>query len=95
MSFEMRVVDAFRFQDGRTVLVGPVVGDENMIGPGRCELIAGNTRQAIVSVEGEMIPSGMNVRRDYRAVSTRETLQLDPDQLARGSYRLVRSTASA
>jgi hypothetical protein len=90
MAFEMQIVEAFHFQDGRTVLVGPVGGNETLIRAGRCELLMEDERRAIVSIEGEMLPSGPSTRRDHRAVSTQEHLELDSEELRRGRYRLVR-----
>jgi hypothetical protein len=94
MPFEMQIVEAFRFRDGRTVLVGPVTGDETLIKAGCCTLFAGSTQHAILSLEGEMLPDGLRVRRGLRAVSTREPLKLDREELACGGYRLVRSRAA-
>jgi hypothetical protein len=94
MPFEMQIVEAFQFRDGTTVLVGPVTGDETLIKAGSCELLAGGKRHATVSLEGEMLPDGLRVRREYRAVSTQDSLELDREELARGGYRLVRSRTS-
>jgi hypothetical protein len=73
--FRMLIRDMFAFQDGRTVLVGPVEGMEEYLPAATCEIRVQGQIRATVRVEGEMIPYSGDHRQ--RAVSTRDTTGLD------------------
>jgi hypothetical protein len=54
--FEMKVVDVFRFADGRTVFFGHIKTTANFIGPCACELLVDGNREATLRLEGEIVP---------------------------------------
>jgi hypothetical protein len=90
MAFEMRVVELFKFQDGRAVLSGPVIGNERYIKPCRAALWVGHTCH-VISLDGEMMPSPPPPN-GYRAVSTRSDVPFDSAQLKQMQCRLVKIT---
>lgn len=66
---ELKVLDVFRFQDGRTVFVGPVQSETKYISRSQADLVVDGHVVAIVELEGEMIPNGRHPL-GYRSVST-------------------------
>jgi hypothetical protein len=79
--FRMRIRDAFSFQDGRTVLVGPVEGAEGYIPATMCEIWVNGQKLATVRIEGEMIPCGSD--NGQRAVSTHDATGLSRELICR------------
>ena len=72
---ELKVVDVFRFADGKTVFVGRFDGDASYIPPCEAELFINDHSVASLHIEGEMMtdrphPNG------YRSVSTTDTINL-------------------
>ena len=72
--FEMKIIELFRFADGRTVLVGPIQGNVKLIRPCRCELLIDGVPRSVIQIEGEMIPDRTSPE-GYRSVSTRDDRQ--------------------
>lgn len=88
MQFEMTIRDMFVFSDGRTILVGPIVGCEALIKACFCEIVSdGGVRQRI-SIEGEQIVRKFSVN-DLRAVATPEAVMLTQDEAQSGDWRLT------
>jgi hypothetical protein len=77
-TFEMTVMDLFRFGDGRTVLVGPVVGPSDLVRPCDCQLLVEGVLRNVVRIEGEMLPAQKEV--GHRAFSTRDSISLTRDE---------------
>jgi hypothetical protein len=78
LKFEMRVVELFRFGDGRTVFAGPITSDAGIIGRCDCRLVVGGVERATIQIEGEMIPNGSHPE-GHRSVSTRQQVPLERD----------------
>jgi hypothetical protein len=75
LEFEMRIVDLFKFSDGRTVFVGPITGSINFVRSCNCQLIVDGTAQGTIQIESEMIPDGQHPE-GHRSLSTREPVPL-------------------
>ena len=75
-SCELRVSEVFRFEDGRTVFAGRLLGDEIYIPPCRAELLVNGNVVAVLHVEGEMLPNGDH-GAGWRSVSTTEAIGPD------------------
>lgn len=89
--FEMKIIELFRFVDGRTVFVGSIEGDVKFIPPCRCELLVDGVPTAALQIEGEMIPDRTSPA-GYRSVSTRDAVCLERQLLSTSECRL-RSTS--
>jgi hypothetical protein len=74
--FSMRVVDVFRFADGRSVFIGPVEGDVKFIRPCKCELLVDSVLSSFIQIEGEMMTDPASPE-GYRSVYTRDIVSLD------------------
>ena len=85
--FEMRIVDMFRFADGRTVFVGSVTDGPPFIRPCRCSLVVDGTQRAVIGLEGEMVPDRRHPE-GYRSVSTRDETNLSEAEVKAGNCRL-------
>lgn len=85
--FDMRIVDMFRFGDGRTVLIGSVTGGPPFIVPCRCCLLVDDTQRAVIWLEGEMFPDRRHPE-GYRSVSTRDEVNLEQAEVKAGICRL-------
>ncbi len=85
--FELKMVDLFRFADGRTVLVGPVEGDVKFIRSCKCELLVDGVPKSIIHIEGEMMPDRASPE-GYRSVWTRDAVSLDRKLLSTSECRL-------
>jgi hypothetical protein len=72
---ELQVAEVFRFEGGRTVFVGKLLGEEKYIPPCRAELLVNDNIVAVIHVEGEMLPNGEH-RPGLRSVSTIDELDL-------------------
>lgn len=81
ISFRMKIVDVFHFRDGRTVLIGPVEGQQNFLPSCTCELLVNGQLRQVVAVEGEMISDPCN-ELGYRSVSSMDKLTLEPHEIA-------------
>lgn len=73
---ELKVVDVFRFADGKTVFVGQFDGDATYIPACEVELFVNDHSVASLHIEGEMMtdrphPNG------YRSVSTTDSINLN------------------
>jgi hypothetical protein len=90
--FEMRVVEVFRFADGRTVFVGTVDPDVPIIAASECDLFVDGTQKATCVIEGEMIPDRRQ-ETGFRSVSTKSNVELDRDLLKHSDCRLRTSDA--
>ena len=86
-SFEMTIVDLFRFSDGRTVFVGRIDGEAKFIRPCRCELRVDGVLRSVIQLEGEMMPD-RNSPEGYRSVSTRDSVSLDRQLLSTSKCHL-------
>lgn len=70
----MQVEDTFHFEDGRTVFVGTVKSDENIITACDCEIVFAGVVKLSLWIDGEEIPKGK--KSSKRAISTRENIEL-------------------
>src|SRR5207302_764843 len=84
--FEMKIIELFRFADGRTVFVGPIQGNVQFIRPCRCELLVDGVPRSVIQIEGEMIPN--RTPEGYRSVSTRDTVCLERQLLSTSECHL-------
>ncbi len=86
LKFEIVVTDIFRLRDGRTVCVGPVEGGEDLIEPQACDLLVKGVKKATIRIAEDLVegkhPEGL------RAVSTSDTVELDPQSLSKSECRL-------
>ena len=79
--FEMKIIDLFRFADGRTVFVGPIKGDVKFVRPCRCELLVNGVPTCAIQIEGEMIPDrtspeGYRISKMVEGIDARRVRQL-------------------
>ncbi len=89
--FEMDVEDTFFFADGRTVFTGPIKTNAKLVGTCECEIVKDGELKLNVAIEGEMMPSSHSSR--IRALSTKQSINLEALGLKRGGFKL-RSKAS-
>lgn len=87
----MRIDDAFRFEDGRTVFVGIVASSHTFVTPARCDLIVDGQVIQRVTLEGEMLPAKRSAS-DMRSISTLDHVIPDPGSLG-GRSELVSTDA--
>ena len=73
--FELQVKDVFHFQDGQTVLIGPVRVGPNYFKSQACELLVDGVRRQLLRIEGEMV-AGPQQEQGYRSVSTKDMVKL-------------------
>jgi hypothetical protein len=85
--FDMRIVEMFRFADGRTVLVGSVTGGPPFIVPCRCTLFVDDTQRAVIRLDGEMFPDRRHAE-GYRSVSTKDEVNLEQAEVKARVCRL-------
>ena len=74
MEFEMLIKEIFNFQDGRTVFVGDISGENKFIKSCNCELIINDQLFSKIHVEGEMLPSGN--KSGLRSLSTTDKINI-------------------
>lgn len=79
--FKMKIGEVFRFQDGRTVLVGPVEGTLARLPACTCELLVNGAKRQEIRIEGEMMP-GSPHDQGYRSVSSKDAVQLESEEVA-------------
>lgn len=79
-NFRMRIRQTFCFRDGRTVLVGPVEGQEIPLRSCACELLVNGQVRQIIMVEGEMMPEPRH-ELGYRSVASRDKLSISPQEV--------------
>jgi hypothetical protein len=77
MHTEMLVKEIFNFQDGRTVFVGDISGDDKFIRECDCEIFIDDILFSTVHIEGEMLPCNTNSK--LRSIST--TSKIDTSKL--------------
>jgi hypothetical protein len=76
LTFEMTVLDVFKFADGRTVFIGNInAGEEAILLPGTCELSVDNQTTEI-AIQPEMISNFGRFDSGMRAVATADPLSL-------------------
>ena len=75
-SFQMKIVQIFKFGPGRTVFVGSVEGHDSRIGSSTWELLVNGVRHQILAIEGEMIPEPRH-ELGYRSISSRNKINLE------------------
>lgn len=68
MQFEMLIEEIFNFQDGRTVFIGSIAGDEKFIKECDCEILIDGQFFSKIHIEGEMLPC--NSKSKLRSIST-------------------------
>jgi hypothetical protein len=86
-AFEMKIVEMFRFSDGRTVFVGPIETDAQFLGACRCELVVDGVSRSVVSIEGEMMPDRQH-EEGYRSLSTTDAVALERHTIEKSECRL-------
>jgi hypothetical protein len=89
--FSMKITDFFKFQDGRTVLTGPIDdGREVLLQPGPCEILVDGHLVATVEIHPELPLSRMSVpeRSAERAVGTRDDTKLTRELVLSQDCRL-------
>jgi len=79
--FKMTIAEVFRFQDGTTVLVGPIMGTSAMVRACTCELLVDGVRRQEIRIEGEMMPSRPH-EQGHRSVSSKDVIQLERGETA-------------
>lgn len=70
---ELSVVEIFRFEDGRTVFVGPLHEGVPYIPACLAELLVNDRVVATLRIEGEMMPNGRHPE-GHRSVSTADAV---------------------
>jgi hypothetical protein len=85
--FEMLIEEAFQFSDGRIVFTGQVTDAPSYIPACDCELLVDDRRVATLRIEGERILTNKQ-RRDVRAVSTVETVEIAQIRRSQGRCKL-------
>lgn len=88
--FLMRIRDVFRFKDGRTVLVGEVEGEDNLIPTDLCELAVDGEVRGRFRIEGEMIECGAGADGPgrLRSISTRRLGGLESSDLGEREWSI-------
>ncbi|HZD69321.1 MAG TPA: hypothetical protein VFA45_10535 [Actinomycetes bacterium] len=76
----MKIVEMFRFEDGRTVIVGHVRGGPPFIRQRPCELVIDGRVVQRLTLEGEMLPE-KRISDDRRSVATFDDVQLTGEDL--------------
>ena len=87
-AFEMDVKDTFIFTDGTTVFTGPIETQIKFIGPCDCEVVQANEVRLSVRIDGEMVPSTPGGKPPYRAISTRQPIDLDTIGVGRTGFTI-------
>lgn len=87
MSYELIVVDAFEFADGRTVFSCEAVSAPKYIRACRCVLQLDGRPVAELRLEGENLPDPN--RSGLRVVSTGTSVDINVAQVAARAYRLI------
>ncbi len=88
--FVMKVVDTFHFEDGRTVFVGPIETEANLIRPCDCEVLVADEVQTSLRIDGEDILKDKKTLN--RAISTSQRINLTSYGIGRGGFK-IRSKA--
>jgi hypothetical protein len=70
---ELCVAEVFRFEDGRTVFVGPMHEGSQIIPACRADLLVNDRVVATLRLEGEMMPNG-RLHEGYHSVSTADAV---------------------
>ncbi|MEA1950932.1 MAG: hypothetical protein U9N87_06075 [Planctomycetota bacterium] len=86
-TFEMKIVEMFRFSDGRTVFVGPIETNASFLGACRCELVVDGVSTSIINIEGEMMPDHQH-EKGYRSLSSLDAVDLESDAIQKSDCRL-------
>ena len=89
--FLMRVQESFQLGDGRRVLAGEVEGGEQvLILPGQCDVLINGRKKATITIEPEMLftPGDVWTRRDFRAVATRDKIDIEDSEIKSGLVTL-------
>lgn len=90
----MEVRDTFVFANGTTVFMGPMETQAKFVGPCECELVNNGEVQVSFGIDGEMFPcpSAPEERPPYRAISTRESIDLAAIGVDRGGFSIRSKT---
>ena len=89
--FLMRVQESFQLGDGRRVLAGQVEGGELvLILSGQCDVLIYGRKKATITIEPEMLftPGDVWTRRDFRAVATRDKIDVEDAEIKSGLVTL-------
>lgn len=77
-AFRMTVEDVFQLSFGRTVFVGIIDGETELIKSCQCDLIVAGEKKGTVYIEGEMITENRsNIVK--RSLSTAENVELSQE----------------
>lgn len=71
----MIVKEIFFFQDGRTVFVGEVDTQQDLIKPCICDIYVEGYKYSTLYIEGEMIPNKKFI--NHRAISTTDNINVN------------------
>jgi hypothetical protein len=85
-SFQMNIVDVFRFSDGQTVIMGTMVGGPPYIKTCHADLVVRGKHIASLPIEGERTGGA---RIDLRSVTTLAPVPQIEDDVRRGDAELV------
>ncbi len=86
LGFRMRISEVFHFNNGKTVLVGPIEKGPELIPAQPCEILVDGNRRQLIRIEGEMLPS--NASQEKRSVSTTDSVLIDRADLKRHAFVL-------
>lgn len=86
----MEVRDTFVFANGTTVFTGPMETQAKFVGPCECELVKNGDVQVSFGIDGEMFPCPS--KPPYRAISTREPINLAAIGVDRGGFSIRSKT---
>lgn len=68
---KMEVKEIFTLSDGKNIFLGPVIGMSGIIGPGKWKLLVNQVEHVEVDITGEQIMGRRTGQSNYRALSTR------------------------